>query len=299
MKQILFFFKRGEKVKKIAWVTDSTASLDDKLLKHPDLYTVPMSIHLDNEQYLDKIDLTPDELFQRLKTLKTPPKTSQPSVGEFKNLYEKLQENYDYVISILVSSKLSGTVSSSEQAAQLVDIPVLTIDSKILTYPLTVQIKKGMEWFASGLHIEVIKEKLERLRETYEAYVLVGSLEQLHRSGRMSGIQFFLGSMLNIKPIIQVADGVLSIKEKARSEKKAKEKIFGYLQESYKKFKISEVYLLYGLHDREALRWKEELEGIFSSIRFSCHPLGATIGVHAGEDTIGISWYNGLEEKRS
>lgn len=286
-------------MKKIAWVTDSTASLDDKLLKHPDLYTVPMSIHLDNEQYLDKIDLTPDELFQRLKTLKIPPKTSQPSVGEFKNLYEKLQENYDYVISILVSSKLSGTVSSSEQAAQLVDIPVLTIDSKILTYPLTVQIKKGMEWFASGLHIEVIKEKLERLRETYEAYVLVGSLEQLHRSGRMSGIQFFLGSMLNIKPIIQVADGVLSIKEKARSEKKAKEKIFGYLQESYKKFKIREVYLLYGLHDREALRWKEELEGIFSSIRFSCHPLGATIGVHAGEDTIGISWYNGLEEKRS
>jgi DegV family protein with EDD domain len=280
-------------VKKIAWVTDSTASLDEELINHPDLYTVPMSILLDEEQFLDKIDLTPEELFHKLKTLKTPPKTSQPSVGEFKKLYDKLQEEYESIISILVSSKLSGTVSSSEQAAQLVDIPVHTIDSKILSYPLTVQIKKGMEWVAEGLNISAIKEKIEKLRDTYEAYVLVGNLEQLHRSGRMSGIKFFLGSMLNIKPIIQVSDGELSIRDKARSEKKAKEKIMSYLQESYEKFKFEEVYILYGLHIDEALKWKEELKSYFPNLNFSFHPLGATIGVHAGEDTIGISWYNG------
>lgn len=285
-------------MKKIAWVTDSTASLDEELVRHPDLYTVPMSIHLDDEQFLDKIDLTPEELFHRLKSLKTPPKTSQPSVGEFKKLYEKLQGEYDTVISILVSAKLSGTVSSSEQASQLVDIPVVTIDSKILTYPLTVQIKKGMEWFSEGLSISAIKDRIERLRETYEAYVLVGNLEQLHRSGRMSGMKFFLGSMLNIKPIIQVADGVLSIKDKARSEKKAKEKILTYLQDSYEKFKFKDVYILYGLHQDEAFRWQDELKSKFPYLNFSCHPLGATIGVHAGEDTIGISWYNGLDEKR-
>lgn len=284
-------------MKKIAWVTDSTASLDEELQNHPDLYTVPMSILLDEEQFLDKIDLTPEELFQRLKTLKTPPKTSQPSVGEFKSLYDKLQEEYESIISVLVSSKLSGTVSSSEQASQLVDIPVNTIDSKILSYPLTVQIKKGMEWVAEGLQVHSIKEKIERLRDTYEAYVLVGNLEQLHRSGRMSGMKYFLGSMLNIKPIIQVADGELSIKDKARSEKKAKEKIMSYLQSSYEKFKIKEVYILYGLHLDEALKWKNELKANFPNLSFSCHPLGATIGVHAGEDTIGISWYNGLEEE--
>lgn len=283
-------------MKKIAWVTDSTASLDDELVNHPHLYTVPMSILLDDEQFLDKIDLTPEELFQRLKAVKTPPKTSQPSVGEFKQLYDKLRQEYDAIISILVSAKLSGTVSSSEQATQLVEIPVTTIDSKILTYPLTVQIKKGMQWLAEGLDVEVIKEKIERLRETYEAYVLVGNLEQLHRSGRMSGVQFFLGSMLNVKPIIQVADGGLSIKEKVRSMKRAKDKIVGYLQESYDKYKFKEVYLLYGLHDGEAKEWMKELKLKFPSISFSCHPLGATIGVHAGEETIGISWYNRLEE---
>ncbi|TKC19615.1 DegV family protein [Robertmurraya kyonggiensis] len=282
-------------MKKIAWVTDSTASLDQELMNHPDLYTVPMSIIMDEEEYKDKIDLTPEELFERLKSLKNPPKTSQPSVGEFKNLYEKLQGEYEEVISILVSSNLSGTVSSSEQASQLVDIPVTTIDSKILSYPLSIQIKKGMEWLAEGKSVNVIKERIERIRETYETYVLVGSLEQLHRSGRMSGMKFFLGSMLNIKPIISVSNGVLSIKDKARSEKKAKEKIYSYLKSSYEKYKFEEVYILYGLQDTEALVWKAELESNFPSLRFSCYPLGATIGVHAGEDTIGISWYNELD----
>lgn len=283
-------------MKKVAWVTDSTAFLDDDLKDHPDVYSVPLSILLDHEEFLDKIDLTPEELFARLKTLKTPPKTSQPPVGAFFRLFEKLEKEYDAIISLLVSSKLSGTVSSSEQASQMVNIPVTTIDSKIISYPITVQMKKGMEWLANGLSIAAVKEKIERLRETYEAYVLVGSLEQLHRSGRMSGMSLFLGSLLNIKPIIQVYDGSLLVKDKARSEKKAKDKIIQYLRASYEKYKLKEVYLMYGLHDGEALKWSEELIKQFPGLQFSCYPLGATIGVHAGENTLGISWYNQLDD---
>ncbi|WP_077213711.1 DegV family protein [Bacillus dakarensis] len=277
-------------MRKVAWVTDSTAFLDEQLKGHPDIYTVPMSIVLDGKEYLDS-DLTPDELYNRLKALSSPPKTSQPSVGAFKDLYEKLAEKYESIISILISSQLSGTVSSSEQASQLVDVPVITIDSKILSYPITVQIKKGMEWLSNGLSIEDVKDKIERMRDSYEVYVLVGSLEQLHRSGRMSGLQLFLGSMLNIKPIIQLSDGVLSIKEKVRSEKKAKDKIISYLRESYNKHHFKEVYLLYGLHADEAEKWKSELSELFPDITFGCYPLGATIGVHAGENTLGVGWY--------
>lgn len=284
-------------MKKVAWVTDSTASLDEDLKNHPDLYTIPMSILLDDEQFLDNVDLTPEQLFQRLKTLKTPPKTSQPSVGEFKQLYDKLAEDYEMVCSILISSKLSGTVSSSEQASQLVDIPVITLDSKLLSFPLSVQIKKGMEWVSEGCSLETVKDRIERLRETHETYVIVGSLDQLHRSGRMSGLQFFLGSMLNIKPIISIRDGALEAKEKIRSEKKAKEKMIEYLQQSYEKYKFEDAYLLYGLHRNQATEWMEELKEIFPNINFSCYPLGAAVGVHAGENTIGISWYNGLNEK--
>lgn len=282
-------------MKKIAWVTDSTAFMDEELRNHPDVYTIPLSILIDEEEYLDGIDLSPYDLFDKLKTVQTPPKTSQPSIGAFIKLYNKLKDDYDLIISILVSAKLSGTVSSSVQAANLVDIPVMTIDSKILTYPLSVQIKKGMEYLQQGLNLDEIKKKIESLRDTNEAFVLVGDLEQLHRSGRLSGLQFLLGSVLNIKPIISIEDGALSIKEKVRSAKKAKEKIVQYLRNSWEKHVFKEVYLLYGLHDYEANKWKEELKKIFPTIDFYCYPLGATIGVHAGEHTLGISWYNGLK----
>lgn len=281
---------------RIAWVTDSTAYLDEKLKNHPDVYQVPLTILLDNEEYYDGIDLTAEQLFTQLKQLKSPPKTSQPSIGAFRLLYEQLEKDYDQIITILISGKLSGTVSSSKQAAMQVSIPVATIDSKILTYPLTALLKKGMEWICEGKSTEFVVEKLEIIRDTNEAYVLVGSLEQLHRSGRLTGLQFFLGSMLNIKPIISVDNGELLIKEKVRSEKRAIEKMVEYLKVSYEKYQFNEVYILYGLHQDIAVCWETELRSIFPLINFICCPLGATIGVHAGENTLGISWFNRLNQ---
>jgi DegV family protein with EDD domain len=280
---------------KTAWVTDSTAYLDEDLKNHPDLYTIPLTILLDDEEFSDGIDLTADQLFERLKLLKNPPKTSQPSVGAFQTLYEQLEKEYDQVIAVLLSGKLSGTVSSSEQAAKLVSIPVTTIDSKVLTYPLTALLRKGMELLDEGNSLEFVIEQLELLRETNETYVLIGSLEQLHRSGRMSGVKFFLGSMLNVKPIIRIEDGALNVKEKARSEKKAKEKILDYLRSSYEQHHFNEVYILYGLHEEQASAWEDEIRKEFPELEIICCPLGAVIGVHAGENTLGISWHNALK----
>jgi DegV family protein with EDD domain len=280
-------------LKKIAWVTDSTAYLDEDLKKHPDVYQVPMTIVLDEEEYLDGIDLTAEELYKKLKGVKTPPKTSQPPVGVFMELYEKLAKDYDVIFAILISSKLSGTVASSLQAAQAIEeVPVITFDSKILTYPLTSQLKKGIELAEQGANIGEIKEKLEVLRDSNETYVMIGSLEQLHRSGRMGGVQFYLGSMLSVKPIISIEDGVLNTKDKVRSDKKAREKIFGYLRSSHQKNNVKEVYILYGLHKEAADEWQSQLESEFPEITFLSCPIGAVIGVHAGEHTIGISWNN-------
>ncbi|MEH7082998.1 DegV family protein [Neobacillus drentensis] len=280
---------------KTAWVTDSTAYLDEELRNHPDLYTIPLTILLDGEEYSDGIDLTSAQLFARLKQLKNPPKTSQPSIGAFQALYEKLSADYDQVIAVLLSGKLSGTVSSSEQAAKLVDIPVTTFDSNILTYPMTALLKEGMALIEAGASLESVIDQLERIKKTNETYVLVGSLEQLHRSGRMSGLKFFLGSMLNVKPIISIVDGALNVKEKARSEKKAKERILDYLRLSYEQHHFKEVYILYGLHEEQASNWENEISKEFPELEIVRCPLGAVIGVHAGENTLGISWHNGLK----
>lgn len=280
---------------KTAWVTDSTVYLDDELKKHPDLFTIPLTILLDGEEYSDGIDLSPQELFESLKFLKSPPKTSQPSVGAFQALYEKLSKDYDQIVAVLLSGTLSGTVSSSKQAAKLVDIPVITFDSKILTYPMSALLKVGMALFKAGHSVDAVIKQMESIRDSNETFVLVGSLEQLHRSGRMSGVQFFLGSMLNVKPIITFEDGGLNVKEKVRSEKKAKERIMEYLKTSYETHRFKEVYILYGLHEELGLNWEAELKQQFPKLQFICCPLGAVIGVHAGENTLGISWFNEMK----
>ena len=91
---------------KTAWVTDSTAFLDDELKNHPDLYTIPLTILLDGQEFADGIDLTAAQLFAKLKELKSPPKTSQPAVGVFQELYESLAQDYDQVVAVLLSGKL-------------------------------------------------------------------------------------------------------------------------------------------------------------------------------------------------
>lgn len=281
-------------MKKIAWVTDSTAFLDEELQHHPDIFVIPLQILLDDEQFEEGINLTPEQLFEKLKIVKSIPKTSQPSVGAFRNLYNKLAERYDAIISIHVSSKLSGTFSASEQASQLVHTPVISVDSKLISFPMSVLIKQGIKWHEEGKSISEITSKIAKLVETNETYVLVGSLEQLHRSGRMSGLQFFLGSLLNVKPIISLDKGILKMKEKVRSENRAKERIIQFLKDSFERYRFNEVYLMYGLHEKEALSWKKELEKKIPQLKYFCYPLCTAIGLHTGENTLGISWYNGL-----
>ncbi|MGM0845428.1 MAG: DegV family protein [Bacillota bacterium] len=276
---------------KIAWVTDSTACKTNDLTDKNDVYVVPMNILIGGKEYQDGVDLFPQELFTLLKEKGSDAKTSQPSIGIFQELYTKLQEDYDHIFSLHVSSAFSGTISSAQQAAQLVDIPVTVIDSKILSYPLTKLLLEGMEAESKGMNPSEIEQFLLAKINTGKTYVMVGSLEQLHKSGRMNGLSFFLGSVLKIKPILAIRDGKLEVEEKVRSIAKGHSRMKDYLDEVLRNEKIKEVYILYGANKSEADSWVSDLSGKYYDINFSSHELGAVIGVHAGENTLGISWF--------
>ncbi|WP_338067937.1 DegV family protein [Bacillus salacetis] len=276
---------------KIAWVTDSTACRSEGIRNNEDVYIVPMNILIGNKEFKDGVDLFPEEMFRLLKGNGADAKTSQPSIGIFQELYTNLQEEYDHIFSIHVSLAFSGTFSSAQQAAQLVDIPVTVIDSKILSYPLTKLILDGMEAAEKGLDPAEIEKFLEAKLNTGKTFVMVGSLEQLHKSGRMNGLSFFLGSMLKIKPILLIEDGKLQVEEKVRSIPKGYSRMRDYLDHALQSKNIKEVYILYGLNKEEADAWVADLSGKYPEISFSSHELGAVIGVHAGENTLGISWF--------
>ncbi|MFJ7830214.1 DegV family protein [Peribacillus sp. NPDC046944] len=278
-------------MERIAWVTDSTALLDEELSQNEHVYVVPMIVIMDGEEYEDGVDLLPEELYRKMKEENKVPTTSQPSVGTFYELYRKLEKEYDRVVSIHLSSKLSGTVSSSRQAAQLVTIPVDVFDTLLISYPMILLLKRLMHYINSGFSMEEAFTLTRKYADSHETYVLIGSLDQLHRSGRLTGTQYYLGSLLSLKPIITIENGLLQTKTKTRNLKKAENQIFHELRKSISLGKVKECSILYGGSPVQAEPWEKRITEEFPEVKIHISPLGSAIGVHTGEQTIGISWF--------
>lgn len=276
-------------MKKVAWVTDSSAVLDDELRANKDVYVLPVHMMIDGVSYLDGVDLTTDELVEHIEKGSTLT-SSQPSIGDFKKLYDELADTYDSIFSFHISDKLSGTYSTSIQAAELVDIPVFNVDTHYLSYPLTLLIKKAIKiWESSNEPTEVV-EAIHALKSKLRVFVWIGSLQQLHNSGRLNTSSYYLGSLLNIKPIVTFQEGSLQIKTKVRTWKKATEKIQSYLKQSLGSSQIEEVFMLYGKQINQTSEWVRMVERISEELSITIHPLGTALCLHAGVETVGIGW---------
>ena len=279
-------------MERIAWVTDSTGTLDEDLSMNEHVYVVPMVVIIDGKEYEDGVDLLPEELYRRMREEKINATTSQPSVGRFHALYKELEKDYDRIIAVHLSGELSGTVSASRQAGQMVTIPVDVFDTLLISFPMILILKRLMQYMNEGLSIEEAFAKTRMYADNHETYVVIGSLDQLHRSGRLTNTQYILGSLLSFKPIISIENGLLQTKSKPRNLKKAEKLIFSDLHRSVETGKVKECTILYGEMLEEALRWKKRISEECPHIISHISPLGSAIGVHTGEQTIGLSWFH-------
>ena len=278
--------------KPIAWITDSTAYIADDLKNHPDFYSIPLNIHFGEKQFVDGVDLTPAQLYENIKNATEFPKTSQPSAGEFAEKFKSIAENYEQAIAVHVSAELSGTLASSMAGAEIADFPITFIDSRSLSYGITGLIDKGIALQNEGASVTEIKEQLEKMTGTLKNFIYIGKLEQLYKGGRMNGVQFFLGSLLKVKPIIQLtSDGKLEAIDKVRSEKKALQYLVDKVAEGHQKGK-GKVYLMQG----NALETAEQLKALITSqvpdLSVEIGDISSTLAVHAGEGTIAMLWYD-------
>jgi DegV family protein with EDD domain len=279
-------------MKKYAWITDSSVCLTEDLQANEDFHYVPLSIILDQQVYRDTVDLSDYELYRELEVAKDPPTTSQPPVGEFNELYRRLKEEYEEVFLIHISDALSGTFSTSVQAARSVQLPHEAVDSKMLSLPLTEIIRRGIKLEKEGKTTKKIAATLQELADSSETYVLVGSLEQLKRSGRINQIQYYLGTLIKLIPIITIRDGKLSIFDKKRTVQKAKNVILSQLQNAITKGTVKKVFLMHGNALEKAEEYKEEIIRGNPDLVVEIGTLCAAIGVHAGEGTVAVSWFN-------
>jgi DegV family protein with EDD domain len=207
---------------KIAIVTDSTAYLPKPLLAQYHITVAPQILIWDQATYQDGVDIMPTEFYERLKTAKVMPSSSQVAIPTFKKIFNDLLDQGYAVLAILISAKLSGTVDSAVQAREaLPQAPIEIIDSFTAGLELGLHVLAAARAAETGVSLAECKDIAEQAQKHTHLYLTVETLEFLHRGGRIGGAQRFLGTALNIKPILEVNDGRIEALERVRTRGKA------------------------------------------------------------------------------
>lgn len=282
--------KDGNPYMKTAVVTDSTAYIPKELREKLNIHMIPLSVIFGDETYQEEVDIEASDFYEMVKD-KELPTTSQPSIGQFVTLFEKLREDYDAVISIHLSSGISGTYQGAVSAGDMVEgIKVIPFDSEISAMVQGFYVLEAAEMAAAGKELEEIMGRLEEMRLSLTAYFMVDDLSHLQRGGRLSSAQALIGSLLQVKPLLHFENKLIVPFEKIRTRKKAMKRIVELLEEDAKSGDAYRAAIIHANREEEAWEWKAELEEKLPNVEFMISYFGPVIGTHLGEGSMGLGW---------
>ncbi|MGN7939435.1 DegV family protein [Virgibacillus sp. 6R] len=277
---------------KTAILTDSTAYIPKDLRDKHDIYMIPLSVIFGDETYQEENEMTAEQFFAKVKERQELPTTSQPPVGMFVELFENLSKEYDAVISIHLSSGISGTYNGAVTAGTMVDtIKVYPFDSEISCMVQGFYALEASEMAKAGRTPEEILERLNEMKKSVNAYFIVDDLSNLQRGGRLSGAQALIGSLLQVKPILHFEDKVIVPFEKIRTKKKALNRVYDLFHEVAGNNERIRAVVIHANRPEEAAAMKQELEEKYPNVECLISYFGAVIGTHLGEGAIGLGWY--------
>jgi DegV family protein with EDD domain len=281
----------------IAVVTDSTTYMPSELIKKYNISVAPQVLIWGDHTYKDGVDIQSSEFFTRLKTAKVMPTTSQVAVISFQEIFQGLVDKGFEVLALLVSAKLSGTVQSAMQAKELMGPAgekVNVVDSQSVAMALgfqTLAVARALEAGAS------LKDAIALAEKSYQytgVFFAVDTLEFLHRGGRIGGAQRFIGSALNLKPILAIQDGKVEGIERIRTKNKAQDRVLELVIEKVAGRSPVRLATLHAnaAEDAKALLVRAEqalnpVESIFTEV-------SPTVGTHAGPGTVGLAFMAGM-----
>ncbi|ETI65921.1 DegV family protein [Neobacillus vireti] len=273
-----------------AVVTDSTAYIPKELRDKWNIHMIPLNVIFGNEVYREEIDITWSQFYEEVKTKKLPT-TSQPPIGQFVALFEQLAIEYDAVICVHLSSGISGTYQGAVTASTMVEgIKVYPFDSEISCMVQGFYAIEAAEWAARGEEPEAIISRLEDLKQSARAYFMVDDLAHLQRGGRLSGAAAFIGSLLQVKPLLHFVDKTIVPFEKIRTRKKAMKRIVDLLDVDVASGSAYKAVIIHANREEEAKEWQNELAALYPNVEFSIGYFGAVIGTHLGEGSMGMGW---------
>lgn len=281
----------------IAVVTDSTAYLSPEERKQHNIYMIPLSVTLEDGVYEEEVEIQAKEFYDKVRNAKVFPKTSQPSIGKFVELFETLAKEYDEVICIHLSSGISGTYQSAMQAGNMVEgIKVHVFDSEISCSPQGYYALQAAKMAGEGKSSAEILETLEALKRRMRAYFIVDDLSHLQRGGRLSSAAAIVGGLLQIKPILHFENKVIVPFEKIRTKKKAMNRVEELLAQDAAQYDRIYAMLIHANREEEAREWMAKLQEKFPNVEFALSYFGPVIGTHLGEGSLGLGWVPEISE---
>jgi DegV family protein with EDD domain len=276
---------------KVAIVTDSSTNIPADIIKEHDLHIVPLTVIWEDENYYDGVDITTTEFYNRLKTAKVMPSTSQPSVADFEALFRSLHEKGNDILAILISEDLSGTISSATQAKKLLpEANIEIVNSKSIAMALGFPVLTAAKAAKGGASLTECKRIAEEACPKTGVIFVVETLEFLHRGGRIGGAKRFVGTLLNVKPILALEDGKVVSLDSVRTHKKALARVVELIEERTKGHKNIRLATLHGNNPDTAKDILEEASRKINPIEEVFSEVSPVVGTHTGPGVVGLAY---------
>lgn len=277
---------------KVAIVTDSTSDLQARAAQMG-VEVVPLYVNFKGKIHKDWVEITPADIFEGVKAGAGMPSTSQPSPADFKTAYEHALQKADHVLSIHISSKLSGTVGSANLAAQEFPGKVTVFDSLAASMGIGMMVERAKELMDQGADLQQVLVELERIRSDHIVRFTLATLDYLKKNGRIGGAQALLGGLLGIKPILTVKEGKVEAAGRARGEKKALAEMVESLKTWAAGRQKIRIYYLYNAEESDVAAFKAAMQatGLPLEERMTSS-IGGVISTHTGPGLYGYYAYS-------
>ena len=277
---------------KLAVITDSSAFLQAETLRKEDLFVLDIPVNIDGQEYVEGVNLTAQEFYEKMASTSELPKTSQPSIAKLDEILSSLKaKGYTHALGLFLSSGISGFYQNIQYMKD--EYEGLTIafpDTRITSAPLGYMVESVLKWAEQGDGFESILNKVTEQIENTSAFIMVDDLDHLVKGGRLSNGAAILGNLLSIKPILYFNDqGVIEVYEKVRTEKKATKRLVEIVKEATANGNY-QITVIHGNASQKAADLRQLLIDGGVATDVSIATFGSVIGTHLGEGSIALGY---------
>ena len=277
---------------KLAVITDSSAFLQAETLRKEDLFVLDIPVNIDGQEYVEGVNLTAQEFYEKMASASELPKTSQPSIAKLDEILSSLKaKGYTHALGLFLSSGISGFYQNIQYMKD--EYEGLTIafpDTRITSAPLGYMVESVLKWAEQGDGFESILDKVTEQIENTSAFIMVDDLDHLVKGGRLSNGAAILGNLLSIKPILYFNDqGVIEVYGKVRPEKKATKRLVEIVKEATANGNY-QITVIHGNAPQKAVDLRQLLIDGGVATDVSIATFGSVIGTHLGEGSIALGY---------